>query len=173
MTQLDEQLDNWLDQVGEVPLVNNLSQADQERILLIDSVVLQVAIEGYGKQPNEWTTEMLTDLFFNRFVRLLDKDEKQQRLFDLIPMAVMVLLRVMQPRSFSELTNWVNENHNQLTHLYDPIAGKVYARLDHAMKLANLNMKDPSKVASFTREYLRKHPMESKTLFEKRNPHEK
>ncbi|HBF73847.1 MAG TPA: hypothetical protein DDW71_01115 [Lactobacillus sp.] len=53
MAQFDEQLDSWLDQVAEVPLVNNMSEADQQKVILIDSLVLQVSIEGYvNNLPN-------------------------------------------------------------------------------------------------------------------------
>lgn len=134
MAQFEEQLDNWLDQVAEVPLVSNMSDADQRKIDLIASLVAQVAVEGYGKQPDEWTPQMLADLFFNRFIRLLEENEKQQRLFELIPTAVTVLLGVVQPDQQVTLTKWVRTNRSQLIHLYDPVADQIYSQLTKAMK---------------------------------------
>lgn len=173
MAQFDEQLDNWLDQVAEVPLVSNMSEADQQNIGLIDSLVLQVLIEGYGKQPAEWTTEMMADLFFNRFVRLLDDHEKQQRLFELVPTAVTVLLNVVQPAHQKELASWIHVNHDLLVHLYDPVADQFYSQLTKAMASANVNVNNKAEVAVFTKQYLRKHPAQSKSLFTKDDGHEK
>jgi hypothetical protein len=173
MAQFDEQLDSWLDQVAEVPLVNNMSEADQQKVILIDSLVLQVSIEGYGKQPSEWTTEMFADLFFNRFVRLLEDHEKQQQLFELIPTAMMVLLDVAQPLRQAELTSWIKSNHDQLVHLYDPAADQFYSQLTKAMKSANVNANNKEEVAAFTKQYLRKHPAQSREFFTKDAGHEK
>lgn len=173
MGQYDEQLDSWLEQVSKVPLVRNMSQLDQERVWLIDSLVLQLAVEGYDKLPREWTTEMLADLFFNRFVRLLDEDEKQLRLFELIPTAMTVLLNVLQVPQSTKLLNWVKGHHDQLTHLYDPVADEFYSQLDQAMKLANIDMNDSAAVSQFTRDYLRQHPNQSRALFEEGDHHEK
>jgi hypothetical protein len=173
MARFDEQLDSWLDQVAEVPLVNNMSEADQQKVILIDSLVLQVSIEGYGKQPSEWTTEMFADLFFNRFVRLLENHEKQQRLFELIPTAMVVLLDIVQPLHQAKLVSWIKGNHDQLVHLYDPVADKFYSQLTKAMASANVNTNNKEEVAAFTKQYLRKHPAQSRAFFTKDDGHEK
>ncbi|WP_203652217.1 hypothetical protein [Secundilactobacillus yichangensis] len=165
MMQFDEQLDNWLDQIAEVPLIHNMAEADQQKVTLIDSIVIQIAVEGYGKQPDEWTKDMLADLFFNRFVRLLDENEKQKRLFELIPAAVTALLEALQPRNQSRLSNWIRKNHDQLTHLYDPMADHFYAKLSKAMMDANVDVNDQSAVAAFTKQYLRQHPDEGGAFF--------
>lgn len=169
MAQFEEQLDNWLDQVAEVPLVSNMSDADQRKIDLIASLVAQVAVEGYGKQPDEWTPQMLADLFFNRFIRLLEENEKQQRLFELIPTAVTVLLGVVQPDQQVTLTKWVRTNRSQLIHLYDPVADQIYSQLTKAMKKADVDVNNSKQVAAFTRQYMHDHPDQSKTLFTKGN----
>lgn len=167
MTQFDDQLDQWLEQVTEVPLIHNLPQADQQNVTLIDSIVIQTAIEGYGKQPSDWNEELFADLFFNRFVRLLDDNEKQQRLFELIPTALMALMEVVQPDQQSKLISWIRKNHDKLIHLYDPVADQFYAQLSEAMRAANVDMNNQDAVAAFTRQYLRQHPEQGRTLFTK------
>ncbi|MFC6254974.1 hypothetical protein ACFP1H_10335 [Secundilactobacillus hailunensis] len=167
MAQFEEQLDSWLDQVSEVPLVSNMSDADQQKIDLIDSLVVQVAVEGYGQQPDEWTPQMLADLFFNRFVRLLEENEKQQRLFELIPTAVTVLLKVVQPAHQSALMSWIQTHHNELVHLYDPVADQIYSQLTQAMEKADVDVNNSKQVAVFIRQYMHDHPDQSKTLFTK------
>lgn len=165
MTQFDEQLDNWLDQIEQVPLVKNMTETDQQQVVLIDSLVLQVAVEGYGAQPVDWTTEMLADLFFNRFVRLLDEREKQPRLFELIPTAMMVLLDVVGPEHQATLASWVTANHDQLTHLYDEKADQFYSQLSEAMRAAHVDGQNQAEVAAFTKQYLRNHPKQSQAFF--------
>ncbi|GAX06592.1 hypothetical protein IWT25_01937 [Secundilactobacillus pentosiphilus] len=167
MKQFDDQLDQWLEQITEVPLIHNLPQADQQNVTLIDSIVIQAAIEGYGKQPGEWNEALFADLFFNRFVRLLDDNEKQPRLFGLIPTALMALMEVVQPDQQPKLMNWIRKSHDKLIHLYDPVADKFYAQLSEAMRVANVDMSDQSKVAAFTRQYLRQHPEQGRSLFTK------
>lgn len=169
MKQFDDQLEQWLEQITEVPLIHNLPQENQQQVILIDSIVIQVAVEGYGKQPNEWTEKLFADLFFNRFVRLLDDSEKQQRLFDLIPTALMALMAVVQPVQQSKLVRWIRESHDKLIHLYDPAADQFYAQLSKAMRAANVDVTSKTEVAAYTQRYLRQHPGQGRSLFTKGN----
>lgn len=167
MSQFDEQLDSWLDQVEAEPTIQSLSEDDQERVGLIVTLVVQVMIQGYDKQPSEWTTEMLHDLFVNRFVPLLDKDEQEARLFELIPVSLKALFDVILPNDPQALAGWVAQHRDQLVHLYDPTAAKFYQDLQSAMMRDGVDTADETAVAKYTRDYLRLHPEQGKSLFTK------
>ncbi|MTV81368.1 hypothetical protein [Secundilactobacillus folii] len=161
----DNQLDQWLDQIDSTPMMNNLTEDQRRQVELIVTITAQVLVEGYGMQPEDWTAAQLNDLFINRFVQLLNADEKKATLFALIPTALSLLLNVVRPARYEELRQWVIQHHDQLVNLYDRKADDFYRQLLTAMKIAQIDQTDKLAVARFTKQYLRRHPNDGRQLF--------
>ncbi|WP_054702374.1 hypothetical protein [Secundilactobacillus odoratitofui] len=64
MQSFDEELDQWLDAIMAVPKFASMTAGAQEQVEIIVTVSAQVLVIGYQKQPKEWTTVLLEDLFF-------------------------------------------------------------------------------------------------------------
>lgn len=172
MQSFDEELDQWLDAIMAVPKFASMTAGAQEQVEIIVTVSAQVLVIGYQKQPKEWTTALLEDLFFNRFVPMLDVSEKRAELFDLLPETLLTWFDVLekngQLNQADQLRAWVKQHVTQLTALYDPVADKFYAQLMSAMKTAGVDLADTSAVSQFTKNYLEQHPDEGQALFTKK-----
>lgn len=168
MAKVDDLLDGWLNQMDDQPMMRNLSDDDQARVELIVTIVVSVAVAGYGKQVDEWNQDLLADVFFNRFVPLLEENEKELALFALIPTAMSLFFKVVKPARVDELSAWVKDHHNQLVNLYDAKADQFYTKLTTAMKHAGIDLTDQMAVGRYTKQYLQQHPQEGKQLFTKK-----
>ncbi|KRM75941.1 hypothetical protein [Secundilactobacillus collinoides] len=170
--RVDALSDEWLSAVHEVPMVRNLRPADQNDVDVIIDTFVGIAILGLKKDPGDWQPDTMQEVFYRYFVSVLDDDDKQRRLFTLIPMAMTTFIRVLAEKGILKnsvaLSSWVSDHHEMLAHLYNEELDHFYSQLTAAMQTAHVDMTNKQQVDAFTNQYLRAHPQQGAAVFTKK-----
>ncbi|PWG00565.1 hypothetical protein [Levilactobacillus bambusae] len=169
--QQEAKVDRWLELLDQVPMIENLSDQDQQRVVTILDAFGDLALIGYRTQPVDWSPKLFEAIFFGRFTQLLSPDERTAALFRLLPMTLSVLVEQLKAthqlseQTAMDLTAWVKLNHDNLVHLSDPQFETYFHKLALLMQQAGIDPTDTTAVDEFTTNYLHEHPKEGVKLF--------